>query len=62
MLYVFVDIKVDLDHFIKTVQHNFTIGSKIAMVSTVQFLSTLQVVLSEVKLFIFICDFETSFV
>ena len=43
MLYVFVDIKVDLDHFIKTVKHNFKDGSKIAMVSTVQFLSTLQV-------------------
>jgi len=42
MLYVFVDIKVDLDHFIKTVKHNFKDGSKIAMVSTVQFLSTLQ--------------------
>ena len=43
MLYVFVDIKVDLSHFINTVKHNFEAGTKIAMVSTVQFLSTLQV-------------------
>ncbi|XP_065055136.1 2-(3-amino-3-carboxypropyl)histidine synthase subunit 1-like [Rhopilema esculentum] len=42
MLYVFVDIKVDLSHFINTVKHNFNAGAKIAMVSTVQFLSTLQ--------------------
>ncbi len=43
MLYVFVDIKVDVQHFINTIKYNFKSGTKLAIVSTVQFLSTLQV-------------------
>eukprot|EP00794_Sanderia_malayensis_P014245 gene14245-15730_t len=42
MLYVFVDIKVDIQHFVDTVKHNFKTGTRLAIVSTVQFLSTLQ--------------------
>ena len=43
MLYVFVDIKIDMIHFIDTVKHNIPEGSRLAMVSTVQFISSLQV-------------------
>lgn len=43
MLYVFVDIQIDIVHFVETVKHNFTAGSKLALVSTVQFISSLQV-------------------
>jgi len=43
MLYIFVDIKIDSLHFIQTLQHNFTPGTHIALVSTIQFVPTLQV-------------------
>jgi len=43
MLYVFVDIQIDIIHFIDTVKHNFKENSKLALVSTVQFISSLQV-------------------
>jgi len=43
MLYVFVDIKIDTLHFIETLQHNFTAGTHLALVSTIQFVPTLQV-------------------
>ena len=43
MLYVFVDIKIDLAHFLETVRFNFTAGTRIAMVSTIQFVTALQV-------------------
>ena len=43
MLYVFVDIKIDTAHFIDTVRYNFSAGSKLAFVSTIQFLTALQV-------------------
>jgi len=43
MLYIFVDIKIDSLHFIETLQHNFTPGTHIALVSTIQFVPTLQV-------------------
>ena len=43
MLYVFVDIKIDTLHFVQTLQHNFMKGSHLAIVSTIQFVSTLQV-------------------
>uniref|UniRef100_H2Z3Y6 2-(3-amino-3-carboxypropyl)histidine synthase subunit 1 n=1 Tax=Ciona savignyi TaxID=51511 RepID=H2Z3Y6_CIOSA len=42
MLYVFVHIKIDNTHFVETIKHNFAKGSKIAVVSTVQFITTLQ--------------------
>jgi len=45
MLYVFVDIKIDSLHFIETLRHNFSSGTHLALVSTIQFVPTLQVVL-----------------
>ena len=43
MLYVFVDIKIDTAHFVDTVKYNFPAGSKLAFVSTIQFVAALQV-------------------
>ena len=58
MLYVFVDIHIDLTHFIETVKSaislrihltahwlrfNFPLASRIALVSTIQFVAALQV-------------------
>ncbi|XP_070572752.1 2-(3-amino-3-carboxypropyl)histidine synthase subunit 1-like isoform X2 [Ptychodera flava] len=42
MLYVFVDIKIDTQHLTETVRHNFTAGTSIALVSTIQFVTALQ--------------------
>eukprot|EP00730_Choanoeca_flexa_P016140 TRINITY_DN7568_c0_g1_i3.p1 TRINITY_DN7568_c0_g1~~TRINITY_DN7568_c0_g1_i3.p1 ORF type:complete len:442 (+),score=107.84 TRINITY_DN7568_c0_g1_i3:3-1328(+) len=42
MLYVFVDIQIDMKHFLETVRFNFAKGSHLALVSTVQFVTTLQ--------------------
>lgn len=43
MLYVFVDIKIDTFHFLETIRFNFTAGTSLALVSTIQFVSTVQV-------------------
>lgn len=43
MLYVFVDIKIDSSHFLETIRFNFAAGTSLALVSTIQFVSTLQV-------------------
>lgn len=40
-LYIFVDIKINIDHFVDTVCCNFTPDKRIALVSTVQFLTSL---------------------
>ena len=40
-LYVFVDIKFDLKHFVETVKLNFKKGSKIAVVATIQFVGSI---------------------
>lgn len=40
-LYIFVDIKIDIDHFVDTICYNFTTDQRIALVSTVQFLTSL---------------------
>nr|XP_056720980.1 2-(3-amino-3-carboxypropyl)histidine synthase subunit 1 [Euleptes europaea] len=42
MLYIFVDIKIDMTHFVEVVRFNFPAGAKLALVSTVQFVSALQ--------------------
>jgi len=46
MLYVFVDIQIDLNHFLETVRYNFPIGDEeiphLAVVSTIQFVAALQ--------------------
>lgn len=44
MLYVFVDIKLDATHFVDTVRYNFEAGTSLAIVSTIQFVATLQAV------------------
>ncbi|KAL8869797.1 MAG: hypothetical protein Q9174_004001 [Haloplaca sp. 1 TL-2023] len=40
-LYVFVDIGIDIDHLLATLERNFQSGKTIAMVGTIQFNSTL---------------------
>ncbi|XP_009868931.1 PREDICTED: diphthamide biosynthesis protein 1, partial [Apaloderma vittatum] len=42
MLYVFVDIKIDASHFLETIRFNFAAGTSLALVSTIQFVSTVQ--------------------
>nr|MBE5724782.1 putative diphthamide biosynthesis protein 1 [Cucujiformia] len=49
VLYIFVDIKIDPRHFLDTIKHNFPVNSKLALVSTIQFLATLQGVANELK-------------
>ena len=41
-MYIFVDIKIDLDHFIESVKVNFEIGARLGFVSTIQFVPSLQ--------------------
>jgi 2-(3-amino-3-carboxypropyl)histidine synthase len=43
VLYVFVDIKFDLEHFVQTVKANFKAGARLALVSTIQFAASLHV-------------------
>ena len=40
-LYVFVDIQIDIEHLLATIDRNFKPGSTIAMVGTIQFNATL---------------------
>ena len=42
MLYVFVDIKLDSLHFLETLKANLDRGQKLSLVSTIQFVATLQ--------------------
>ena len=49
MLYVFVDIKIDTLHFVETLYYNFKRGSHLALVSTIQFVPTLQAVAMDMK-------------
>ncbi|KAJ3299214.1 Diphthamide biosynthesis protein 1 [Blyttiomyces sp. JEL0837] len=42
MLYVFVEIGIDTDHFVRTIRKNFEVGSKLVFVATIQFISSLQ--------------------
>ena len=48
-LYVFVDIKIDIRHFIETVKYNFEPNTRIAMIGTIQFASSLQSAAAELK-------------
>ena len=43
-LYVFVNISIDIDHLVATLYRNFSPGTKIAMVGTIQFNSTIHTV------------------
>nr|NVI71012.1 putative diphthamide biosynthesis protein 1 [Cucujiformia] len=49
VLYIFVDIKIDPLHFIETIKLNFPIATRLGLVSTVQFLTTLHAVCQELK-------------
>lgn len=49
VLYVFVDIKIDAVHFIETVKLNFPTSNRIALVSTIQFVVTLQAAANELR-------------
>ncbi|XP_030916476.1 2-(3-amino-3-carboxypropyl)histidine synthase subunit 1 [Geospiza fortis] len=49
MLYVFVDIKIDASHFLETIRFNFAAGTSLALVSTIQFVSTVQAVSQELR-------------
>lgn len=49
ILYVFVDIKIDPLHFIDTIKLNFETSTKIALVSTIQFVTTLQAASAKLK-------------
>lgn len=40
-LYIFVDIKFDLDHFVETIKFNFPPQTKLLLVSTIQFAASL---------------------
>lgn len=40
-MYVFVDIQVDVDHFVQSVRLTFTPGTRLALAGTIQFASSL---------------------
>ncbi|CAF5215274.1 unnamed protein product, partial [Rotaria magnacalcarata] len=49
ILYIFVDIQVNVQHIIDTLKHHFTSDSKLALVSTIQFVRTLQIIKEQLK-------------
>nr|MBE5724748.1 putative diphthamide biosynthesis protein 1 [Cucujiformia] len=49
VLYIFVDISIDPLHFLDTIKLNFTSGSKLSLVSTIQFLATLHNIANQLK-------------
>lgn len=49
VLYIFVDIRIDTVHCIDSLQSNLPVTTKIALVSTIQFASTLQAVALELR-------------
>ncbi|XP_037348573.1 2-(3-amino-3-carboxypropyl)histidine synthase subunit 1 [Talpa occidentalis] len=49
VLYVFVDIRIDTAHLLDSIRLTFPPASAIALVSTIQFVSTLQAVAQELK-------------
>ena len=61
ILYIFVDIQVNVEHIVNTLKHHFTSDSKLALVSTIQFVRTLQVILYFYSfLFIFIFQLDNK--
>lgn len=48
-LYVFVDIQIDVEHLLATIERNFKSGSTIAMVGTIQFNATLHGVSAQLR-------------
>ncbi|XP_023246400.1 2-(3-amino-3-carboxypropyl)histidine synthase subunit 1-like [Copidosoma floridanum] len=51
MLYVFVDIKFDTVHCIETIKFNFPNTTKISLIGTIQFASSLQAIATELRKF-----------
>ncbi|XP_011496725.1 PREDICTED: diphthamide biosynthesis protein 1 [Ceratosolen solmsi marchali] len=49
LLYIFVDIKIDTVHCIETIKLNFPPTTRLGLVSTIQFASTLQPVATELR-------------
>lgn len=49
MLYIFVDIKIDTLHVIQTIEKNFDKATPLALISTIQFVATLQHISSDLK-------------
>ncbi|KAK2505074.1 hypothetical protein MC885_018787 [Smutsia gigantea] len=49
VLYVFVDIQIDTTHLLDSVRLTFPPASALALVSTIQFVSTLQAAAQELK-------------
>lgn len=49
VLYVFVDVKIDAVHLAETVKLNFTKEQRLLFVSTVQFVTTLQGLVNQLK-------------
>lgn len=49
VLYIFVDIKIDALHFIETIKLNFPVENRLAFVSTIQFVVTLQASANELR-------------
>lgn len=49
VLYVFVDIKIDPVHFIETIKLNFPVSNRLAFVSTIQFVVSLQAAANELR-------------
>ena len=43
MLYIFVNIQIDISHFIETVKFNIDKSKRIALVGTIQFATSIQV-------------------
>ena len=43
VLYIFVDIQIDLNHLIETIKLNFDSQKRLALVSTIQFASSIHV-------------------
>lgn len=49
MLYIFVDIKFDFEHFVDTIKFNFDKETRVAFVSTIQFVASLQAIVAQLK-------------
>lgn len=49
VLYIFVDIKIDVLHFIETLKLNFATSIRLGLVSTIQFVATLQAVANQLR-------------
>lgn len=43
VLYIFVEIQIDVDHFVETISKNFRHDSYFACISTIQFVTDLHV-------------------